>query len=115
MRIGVDIVYIPRVKALLDRFGRRFINRVLTEEEMLREDYAYIAGRIACKEAVFKAVSPPLGYIRWKEIEVLSDGRPGVKLNGSIKEFAEKKGMRAISVSLSHDGDYVIAFAVVEV
>lgn len=110
----MDIVYIPRVKAMFDEFGERFVRKILTENEREVSDSLYLAGRIACKEAVFKAISPPLGYIRWKEIEVHSHGVPHVELHGFTKEFAEREGVRDISVSISHDGDYAIAFAIVE-
>ncbi|MFB3119558.1 MAG: 4'-phosphopantetheinyl transferase superfamily protein, partial [Stenotrophomonas maltophilia] len=37
---GVDIVEIPRVQRVLDRYGRRFLERIFTEGEI-----AYCRGR----------------------------------------------------------------------
>jgi holo-[acyl-carrier protein] synthase len=64
IRLGTDIVYIPRIKTLIDRFGKRFLQRVYTpieqqnsgyrEDDMTPMAIAKLAGRWAAKEAVVK-------------------------------------------------------------
>jgi len=39
-RVGIDLVEVDRIKALCQRFGERFLNRIFTEEEIA---YAYAA------------------------------------------------------------------------
>lgn len=72
-----------------------------------------IAANFAGKEALIKAMGRLLG---WKEIEVLrdGDGRPYILLSGRTKALLEERGLRRIHISLSHDGDYAIAFVVLE-
>ena len=58
---GIDIAEVPRVAASIERFGRRFLERVFTPEEIRyceskankTERYA---GRFAAKEAAMKAI-----------------------------------------------------------
>ncbi|MEN3033610.1 MAG: holo-ACP synthase [Aquificaceae bacterium] len=111
--IGVDIIYIPRIKKALERHGERFLKRVFSEEELrlclvFKEPEKCLAGRWACKEAIFKAVYVSTGIkLNLKQIEVIKgkEGEPIVKIRKSITT--------RIKVSISHDGDYAIAVAYV--
>jgi len=75
----------------------------------------YFSTRFAGKEAVLKSLG--IGEsIRLREIEILGSdtGRPAVALTGAVKATAEKMGIKNVIISLSHDGDYAVAFAVAE-
>lgn len=87
----------------------------------------HLAGRWAVKEAVVKAWSaalygspPPIppDLLRWSEIETVCDawGRPSVRLGGEVaRQVAATVGEGARwHVSLSHDGEAAVAFAVLE-
>lgn len=87
----------------------------------------HLAGRWAVKEAVVKAWSaalygtpPPIppDLLRWSEIETVCDawGRPAVRLGGEVaRQVAATVGEDARwHVSLSHDGEAAVAFAVLE-
>lgn len=87
----------------------------------------HLAGRWAVKEAVVKAWSaalygspPPIppDLLRWSEIETVCDawGRPSVRLGGEVaRQVAATVGEDARwHVSLSHDGEAAVAFAVLE-
>jgi len=94
--IGIDITHMNRFKKNSDRMA----NAILTTEELLeysksRNKINYLAGRWACKEAVFKATG-------LNDISVLSqnNGKP------SIKDHYD------IEISLSHDRGFVIAVAI---
>lgn len=59
--IGTDIVSIPRVEALVQRYGDRFAKRILSDveyEEYLQVERAatFLAKRFAAKEAAAKAL-----------------------------------------------------------
>ena len=65
--IGVDIVEVPRVKRLLERYGERFAARTLAPAEWdgFRASVhpaLYLAGRFAAKEAFSKAMGTGLRH-----------------------------------------------------
>ncbi|MEM7032713.1 MAG: holo-ACP synthase [Chloroflexota bacterium] len=116
--IGVDIVENQRVKAMLDKHGTRFLNRVYSEQEL-----AYCQGRIqslaarwAAKEAMSKAFGTGIGDMAFKEIEVVNDsrGKPNLVLHGNAKMMAQERGFHNIEISLSHTDDYAVAFVVAD-
>lgn len=119
--IGSDIIKIERVRRIFDKEGDPFIKKTYTEQEreeaMRRNDPAvYYASRFAGKEAVFKSLGIDGASARLNEIEILhcETGQPVVTLKIFLNEFAEKKGIRNIMVTLSYEDDYAIAFAVAE-
>ena len=102
MRIGCDLVYVPRVK-------ERIAEAVLTDKERLDmascpegKRLEFLAGRFAAKEAVMKAYGVGMKGMLFTEIEVSYDE------NGA--PYATYKGQR-IAISISHDGDYAYAVA----
>lgn len=72
-----------------------------------------IAVNFAAKEAFIKAFGKLLS---WKDIEVLREenGKPCMVLSGRTKALVEEKGLKHIHLSLSHDGDYALAFLILE-
>lgn len=121
--IGVDLVHVPTFAEQLQVPGSRFAAGLFTPGE--RSDIAERGGkprhwavRWAAKEAVVKAWSssifgqpPVMGDEAFALIETVSDawGRPRVRLHG---EVARQLADCAVEVSLSHDGDHAIAYAV---
>ena len=69
--IGTDIVHIDRVRKVLDRYGERFVNRILTQEERVRYERtkakaSHLAKRFAAKEAFSKAIGTGIrSPFRW--------------------------------------------------
>jgi len=114
--VGIDMIAIPRVRAALERHDGRFLSRVYTEVEVAfcRGRVQELAARFAAKEAVMKALGTGARGVAWREIEVLPDrrGKPLVYLYGRARERAERIGLRALEVSLSHEGDYAVAAVV---
>jgi len=112
--IGVDIVEIARIKTACIRWGETFLTRVFTsgELDLYRTKYASLAARFAAKEAVLKALGACDSGISWQDIEVLSepDGKPRINLLGKAKKVACGIGINDLKISLSHSGDYAIAF-----
>ncbi|WP_265026054.1 holo-[acyl-carrier-protein] synthase [Wolbachia endosymbiont of Rhagoletis indifferens] len=114
--IGTDIVYIPRVSRILQKYGEKFLNRIYTEKEIeLSRKYnsqemraRYFAKRFAAKEAFVKARGTGFSQgIIMKDIEIYSGvkGKPYLTVS---KDFISK-----IHLSLSDDGDYATAFVVI--
>ena len=118
--LGTDITELARIKASYDRFGRRFLQKILTEEEqknLPESPIAYIAGRFAAKEATVKALgtgfSDGLGPLH---VEVLRGpaGQPLLQLHGPACRRAEALGMRNAHISISHDRNAAVAVVVLE-
>jgi len=120
--IGVDLVHIPRIAAVLERWGDRFMKRVFTPEEMdicLKRAFppSAFALRFAAKEAFTKAMG--LGMTQgmiWRDIEVVHDpkGKPGMKIHGRSGRACEERGVGKIHLSLSDEKEYAIAMVVLE-
>lgn len=116
--IGVDIVKIERIKAAVDKWGERFVDRIFTEDEKKYSlgkynPYPHLAARFAYKEALVKALGTGFKMgIKWNDIELVrnGDGKPEARLQGTVKEFADQRGINNIMVSVSHDTDYAIAY-----
>lgn len=120
---GFDLAALPRIKALMERYGDRFLRRVLTEQE--REGLpstpagrtAYVAGRFAAKEAAVKALGTGFSLgIGMHDVEILSpgSGRPELHLHGAAAVRAETMGVKAVHVSLSHERDVAGAVVILE-
>jgi len=111
---GIDIVSIDRIKNILNSSKReRFLKKIFSSNELkeakLRQNEAqFFSGRFAAKEAVRKATSTPESFsnLSFKSIEVFNydSGKPGVNI----------KNDSVIDISISHDGNYSIAFCVVQ-
>ena len=59
--IGLDATDLPRIAAAIERYGDRFLSRILTDEELAycrrrKDPVPHVAGRFAAKEAGMKAI-----------------------------------------------------------
>ncbi len=70
------------------------------------------AARFAAKEAVGKALGIGIIGFVWREIEVLSGGKPRVALHGHVAQIARRLGVTRVELSLSHTGGMAYAMAV---
>ncbi len=115
---GVDIIEIPRIQQVLDRYGQRFLDRIFTADEIAycRGRAPNLAGRFAAKEATMKALGTGVRGVGWKDIEVIraESGAPSVKLHGRAKKRAERLQLGEISLSMSHSREYAVAFVVAQ-
>lgn len=120
--IGIDIVEVERIRHSCDRFGDRFLTRVLRPAEA---DYCrshqfmapHVAGRFAAKEAISKAFGTGIGsQLRWQDMEIgrKHSGEPFVILHGAGAELLKARGGTKVHVSLSHTQQHATAVAIVE-
>lgn len=121
--IGVDMVEVARIRAALEnpRTGARFGARVFTEHEVAycsrrHNPHESYAARFAAKEATMKALGRGFGEgLAWRDIEVTrGDGAPTVLLSGGAQARAEALGVGRIHLSLSHAGDFAVAYVIAE-
>jgi len=119
---GIDIVDVARVAGSLERFGDRFLARILVPEEIAycrshRNPGPHIAARFAAKEAVSKAFGTGIGSaLGWQDIEIRrrESGEPYVRLHGKGLDLLALRGGRRLHVSLSHTATHAAAMAVLE-
>jgi holo-[acyl-carrier protein] synthase len=115
--VGIDLVSIGRIERMVGRWGRRFLERVFTRDEIEYCDSRYapagsLAARFAAKEAFIKAVSGARpGGIRYRDVEVVvnDSGVPGLRPRGTAKAALDGSYAR---LSLSHEGDLAIAIVI---
>ncbi len=116
--VGVDIVDIRRIRRSYEKYGEKFLQRVLTENEISycrkkKDMMPSVAARFAAKEAVSKAIGSGISRgFSWKSVEVVNEehGKPSLKvLNEAFGVSSEK-----FRLSLSHSGDYAVAFVLLD-
>ena len=119
-KVGTDICSVSRIEKAHSRFGSKFMERILTDDEityvMMRPKRMAetIAARFAAKEAMSKVLGTGWRGIDWKEVEVTKkrSGEPGLALHGRAAKRADLLGLKSFEVSLSHERDYAIAFII---
>lgn len=118
--IGIDLVKIQRMRDVVDKWGRRFLDRVFTENEIAycyerKEPYLSLAVRFAAKEALIKAIGSEIS-VALRDIEILNydNGRPSIKVKNKLEEFFKENGIRRYYLSLSHEKEFGIACVVLE-
>jgi len=116
---GTDIIEIERIKQAYERSGDRFLERVFTPGERSfcdarRDRFSCYAARFAAKEAVLKALGTGLAGCSFVDVEVSrpGGGRPEVTLHGAAAETAKEKGIASILISISHNRESAVAFAI---
>ncbi|HIE34643.1 MAG TPA: holo-ACP synthase [Campylobacterales bacterium] len=113
--IGVDIVKIERIENMIKRFGNKGLERFLNSSEIdSAKKVETIAGYWAAKEAIAKALKSGIGKeLSFKDITIFKEksGAPNFKLS---KHLNKKFNIKDCSLSISHDGEYAIAVAAIE-
>jgi holo-[acyl-carrier protein] synthase len=120
--VGIDIIEVPRVRAAFERFGERFLQRILLSEEIAycfshKDPAPFYAARFAAKEAISKAFGTGIGkQLGWHDMEVKrrDSGQPFVVLHGRGQLLCERSKGRTIQLSLSHTDGYAAAVAILE-
>lgn len=115
--VGVDLVMIPRMRKVVERWQDRFLRRVFTDAEIAycqkrRDPVPHLAARFAAKEAALKALGIGLRLgVSWRELEVRRERgeAPVLVLSGKSRRIGEALGGRRLLLSLTHDGDYALA------
>lgn len=107
--IGVDIEQIGRFEEKPFETNEHFYRKVFTEDEIAYclaqpQPAQHFAARFSAKEAAIKALETTVEY---HDIEVFKDGdRPALRVGN--------KDAGKLHLSLSHAGEYAIAYVVIE-
>jgi holo-[acyl-carrier protein] synthase len=119
---GIDLTEIGRIQRSMDRYGKRFLDRVYTAAEQAyclrkRKAAESFAARFAAKEAGAKALGTGITHgVNWLEIEVGREpgGRPTLRFHGRAAEFAARLGARRAALSITHTAELAMASVVLE-
>ncbi|MGA2674827.1 MAG: holo-ACP synthase [Terracidiphilus sp.] len=119
---GIDLVEIERIQKSVDRYGRRFLDRVYTGAEQAyclrkRNSAESLAARFAAKEAGAKALGTGISFgVNWLEIEVVREpsGRPTLRFLGRAAEIAARLGVARAALSITHTRDLAMASVALE-
>jgi holo-[acyl-carrier protein] synthase len=119
---GIDIIEVARIAASHEKFGERFLNRILKPAEIAyalshKDAAPFLAARFAAKEAISKAFGTGIGkHLGWQDMEVArkESGEPFVILHGGGVQLLKERGGRIVHLSLSHTQHYAAAVAILE-
>ena len=119
---GVDLAEVDRIRAAIERYGRRFLERIYTPAEIAYVErkanrYERYAARFAAKEAGMKAIGTGWKHgVRWRDFEVanLPSGRPTLHFHGVAAQFADRLGVRNVALSITHTAVQAMAMVILE-
>jgi holo-[acyl-carrier protein] synthase len=117
--IGMDATDIPRIAQAIERYGDRFLRRILTDHELAyclrrRNPAPHVAGRFAAKEAGMKAIGTGHSAgVLWRDVEVVRHGGPPqlVFHNAAARRFEALGGRRAL-VTITHADTLALAHVI---
>jgi holo-[acyl-carrier protein] synthase len=121
--VGIDLVNIPRMEAVLHRWGDRFVKRVFTEQEAQSLLSKGLSGRIFCPSICRQGgflKGHRFGDEKGESAGATSrsctspEGRPAFKLKGKSAETCREKGITRLHLSLSDEGRYGSAVVILE-
>lgn len=119
---GIDIIEVTRIEASHQKFGERFLDRILRPAEIAyclshKRPAPFLAVRFAAKEAISKAFGTGIGrQLGWQDMEVgrKESGEPYVILHDGGQQLLVERGGRIVHLSLSHTEHYATAVAILE-
>ncbi|MCH2478409.1 MAG: holo-ACP synthase [Gammaproteobacteria bacterium] len=120
--IGVDMVNIDRVKKIHEKYGDRFVSKILNYSEIelykkANDPHQFLANRFAGKEAASKALGTGISKgVTWKDFGIVSkpSGQPELLLSENMKKLFESEGIAASHVSLTDEKPWSMAFVILE-
>ncbi|HEX8756859.1 MAG TPA: holo-ACP synthase [Steroidobacteraceae bacterium] len=118
--IGVDVLEVKRIGETLERFGERFIDRLLMPEEQAQlartqRRVRFIAMRFAAKEAIVKAMGTGFAHGVWiRDVGVVQNawGKPEVVFSERGETVRKGLGVGEGHVTLTDEAGLVVAVAV---
>lgn len=115
--VGSDIIEIGRIQELIEEYGDKFLQKILTAKEIahsskFKDPSAHLAGRFSAKEAISKALGTGFGEdLDFHDIEIINDekGKPIVYLSEKAnRRFQSPK----LLLTISHCKSHAVAFVV---
>ena len=117
--LGLELLRLDGVRRSLAERGTAWIEATWTEDERAtcysRVDPAPgLAARLAAKIAALSALGEPAGDHLEIEIVRQPSGKPDLVLRGRARDAADRLGVSAVHVTLTHAETHVVAFVLLE-
>ena len=121
--IGIDVIQPHRVARLLEKYGERFVQRVLTplerpRYERTKQQVLFLANRFAAKEAFSKAMGTGFRYpVTLQCISVVqnSAGKPSLAFNEPLTKLVKSRGINGHHLTISDESNLACACVVLEI
>jgi holo-[acyl-carrier protein] synthase len=118
--IGTDVVQLERVRQVHEKFGERFVERLLLPAELTafqghKRPLRFLAMRFAAKEAIVKAMGTGFAHGMWiRDAGVVSNewGKPQIIWSERGHRMCEQLGIGEGHVTLTDEAGLVVAVAV---
>jgi holo-[acyl-carrier protein] synthase len=117
--IGMDATEISRIEKTIERYGERFLRRILTDHEYAyctrrRFPAPHVAGRFAAKEAGMKAIGTGQSQgVLWRDVEVVRHGgAPQLVFHGAARGHFERLGATKAFVTITHAETLALAYVI---
>ena len=120
--IGIDVVEPQRVARLHERYGERFVRRVLTPVELpgyrkTPRQVLFLANRFAAKEAFSKAMGTGFRYpVTLQCISVVQNraGKPSLRFHSDLERLVNDWGIIGHHLTISDESSLACACVVLE-
>jgi len=118
--VGTDIVQVSRIERVWQRFGERFVDRLLLDEERALFDInkrpvRFLSMRFAVKEAVVKAMGTGFAHGMWvRDVGMVPNdwGQPQLVYSIRGRQMCERLGIGGGHVSVTDEAGLVVATAI---
>ena len=118
--IGTDVVQLERVRQVHEKFGDRFVERLLLPAELdafsrYKRPLRFLAMRFAAKEAIVKAMGTGFAHGMWiRDTGVVSNawGKPEIVWSERGRRVCDELGIGEGHVTLTDEAGLVVAVAV---
>ena len=118
--IGTDVVQIERVRLVHEKFGERFVERLLLPAELAAfrrytRPVRFLAMRFAAKEAIVKAMGTGFAHGMWiRDSGVVSNawGKPEIVWSERGRRMCEQLGIGEGHVTLTDEAGLIVAVVV---
>ena len=118
--IGTDVVQQERVRLVHEKFGERFVERLLLPAELAAfrrytRPVRFLAMRFAAKEAIVKAMGTGFAHGMWiRDSGVVSNawGKPEIIWSERGRRMCEQLGIGEGHVTLTDEAGLIVAVAV---
>jgi holo-[acyl-carrier protein] synthase len=118
--IGTDIVQLARIEQVHEKFGERFVERLLLPAELAafqeqKRPLRFLAMRFAAKEAIVKAMGTGFAHGMWiRDTGVVSNawGKPQIVWSERGRRVCDELGIGEGHVTLTDEAGLVVAVAV---
>jgi holo-[acyl-carrier protein] synthase len=120
--IGIDVIQPQRVARLFEKYGDRFVRRVLTPQERPRferssQKVLYLANRFAAKEAFSKAMGTGFRHpVTLQNISVVQNplGKPDFAFSEALALRVRQAGINNHHLTISDESNLACACVVLE-